>query len=129
MEILASQLGQLLKLRLYRLHNLLVAVAEVDGRVPHLEIEIWLVLAVIEEASFTALKELRRGRVVRCITMRAVLRFLFAEYLFAESDLIYVIHTKQPTFRKRRSVTSVSVSNGSQATPWRSHHSRSPAFA
>ena len=38
MEILAGQLWQLLELRYHRLYDALVTIAEVDRRVPHLEV-------------------------------------------------------------------------------------------
>src|SRR5574337_924219 len=128
-EILARQLGQLIELRLERIHNALIAIAEVYRRVPHLEIQVWFVVAIIEKAALAALKELGNGRVVHCIAMRAILRFFFAQRRFAESMFIDAIHSNCSPSRKRRSVTSVRVSNGLQAILCRSHHSRSLPLA
>ncbi|GBL40566.1 hypothetical protein EMGBD2_18240 [Nitrospirota bacterium] len=129
MEILAGKLRKPVQLGLQRIDDALVAIAEIDRRVPHLEIEVGFLFAVVEKASFAVLKKFRHGRVMDRVSMRAILGFFFTERFFTEMDHWERFHAMRASCGKRRSATSASVSNGMQGIPVRSHHSRSEPLA
>src|SRR6266545_296531 len=74
MEILARHLRQLVDLPLERVVEPTVAVAEIDRRVPHLQVEVLAPGAVIEKGALAALEQFRRVGVVDRIAMRAIER-------------------------------------------------------
>src|SRR6476660_3376947 len=112
MEVLAGQLRQAVELRFEGVDNRLVPVTEIDCRIPHLKIEIGLVLAVIEEAALTTLKEFWHRRIMHSISIRAVFRLFFTKFLFADLNHRKRFHRMSTPLEQIRSATSVSVSNG-----------------
>jgi ABC-type branched-subunit amino acid transport system ATPase component len=71
-QILARNLRQPIHLTDDRVVQALIAVAEVDGRVPHLQVKIFATGAVVHERAFAAIEDLRRIGVVHRIAMRTV---------------------------------------------------------
>jgi hypothetical protein len=74
MQILAGDLRQRVDLALQRRIETGVGVAEIDGRVLHLQVEEAVALGVEHERAFAAREDLRELRVMDGIAMRAVLR-------------------------------------------------------
>lgn len=129
MEILAGELREAIQLGLQGIDDALVAIAKIDRRVPHLEIEIGLLLAVVEEAAFAILEKFRDGRIMDRVSMGAIFCFFFTERFFTEMDHREWFHAMRASCGKRRSATSASVVNGMQGMPVRSHQSRSEPLA
>ena len=86
MQILASQLWQLVQLCLQRIDDRFVAIPEIDRRVPHLQIKVSLIVSVIEKAAFAALEEFGYRRVVHSIPVGTVLRLFLAEFFLIHMD-------------------------------------------
>ena len=128
-EILAGELREPVQLRLQGIDDALVAIAEIDRRVPHLEIEVGFLLAVVEEAAFAVLKEFRHGRIMDGVSMGAIFRFFFTERFFTEMDHREWFHAMRASCGKRRSATSASVLNGMHGMPVRSHQTLSEPLA
>ncbi len=76
MQILAGDLRQHVDLALQRVVEALVAVAEVDRRVPHLQIEERHAGGVVHPAAFAMAEDLRRIDVVNGVAKGAVLRLI-----------------------------------------------------
>src|SRR5205085_10067929 len=74
MQVLARDLRQAVDLALQGLVQALVGVAEVDRRVPHLEIEERRAGEIVEERALAGREDLRRLGVVHGVAVRAVLR-------------------------------------------------------
>lgn len=74
MQILRGDLRQRVELALDGVVEALVAIAEVDGGVPHLQVEEFVTGAVVHERAFAAGEDLGRVHVVHGVAVRAVLR-------------------------------------------------------
>jgi hypothetical protein len=72
MQILAGDLRQRVDLALQRSVQARIGIAEIDGRIPHLQVEEAVALIVEHEGAFAAGKDLRELRVVDRVAMRAV---------------------------------------------------------
>ena len=59
-----------------------VGIAEVDGGIPHLEVEIGLVLVIVQERAVTAREQLRRFQIVHGVAVGAIPGFGFEKRLF-----------------------------------------------
>ncbi len=81
-QILAGHLRQRVQLALHDLGQALVLVAEVDRRVPHLQVEELGALGVVHERAFAAGEELRVGQVVHRIAVGAVGLLQAAQFEF-----------------------------------------------
>ncbi len=79
MQVLAGDLRQGVDLTLQHIVQALVGVAEVDRRVPHLQVEERRAGGVVQIAALAALEDLRRIGVVDRIAERAVARFQLEE--------------------------------------------------
>ena len=64
MQILARKLRQLIQLSLDGVGDGLIAIAEADRRVPHLQVEIGAILTIVEKAALATLKKLGHRRVM-----------------------------------------------------------------
>jgi hypothetical protein len=71
-QILARELGQAVELAAHDVGQAWVGVAEVDRRVPHLQVEVGAPTCVVQERAFAGLEDLRRLAVVDGIAVRAV---------------------------------------------------------
>ena len=71
-QILAGHLRQLIKLALDRIVQTLVFVAEIDGRIPHLQIQKGLSLSVVHIGAFAGLENFWFVDIVDRIAMRAI---------------------------------------------------------
>jgi hypothetical protein len=69
-QILAGELRQFVDLLLERIVDAFVAVAEIDGGVPHLEIEIGCFVPIVKIAPFTTFKNVRFFSVMDRVAMR-----------------------------------------------------------
>ena len=74
MHVLTGDLRQPVDLALERVVQAAVGVAEVDRRVPHLQVEILAALGIVQIGAFAALEELGL-RIVNRVTVRTVNRF------------------------------------------------------
>src|SRR6185369_474554 len=79
MQVLARDLREHVELPAHRVGQALVGVAEVDGRVPHLEVEVRDAAAVEQVAARAAFEDLRRLDVVHRVAERAEARFVGEE--------------------------------------------------
>src|SRR5262245_4749949 len=71
-QILACNLRQPLKLLAHGGVEALVAITEVDRRVPHLQVEVFFALRVVEEGAVGPLEDLRRIGVVYGVAVRTI---------------------------------------------------------
>ena len=87
MQILRSDLRQLVELAMGGRVQALVAVAEIDGGVPHLQIEERRAGAVINEGAFASFEELRLVRIVNRIAVGAIDLLKRAQFFFGADGL------------------------------------------
>ena len=71
-QVLARHLRQPVELAPRRVVETRVAVAEIDGRIPHLQVEVLAPLRVVEERALAAVEDLGRIGVVHGVAVRAV---------------------------------------------------------
>src|SRR5262249_53884853 len=74
MQVLARDLRQPVDLALERVVEATVGIAEIDRRVPHLQVEIFAAGDVVEERAVAAIEDLRLLGVVNGVAVRAVER-------------------------------------------------------
>src|SRR3984893_10616063 len=87
-EILACDLRQPVDLAFQRVVETLVGVAEIDGRVPHLKVEVLLALAVVDERAFATLEDFRYLGIVNRVAERAIFRFEREQFLLVKLGFV-----------------------------------------
>ncbi|MEJ0100773.1 MAG: hypothetical protein WDO12_14130 [Pseudomonadota bacterium] len=85
MQVLAGELRQGIDLCLQRAAEPRIRIAEVDGRIPHLQVEEGSAGAIEQVAAFTTREDLRRVAVVDGVAMRAIARFVGQQGLLIHS--------------------------------------------
>src|SRR5436190_3772439 len=71
-QVLARQLRQPVELAPHHLVQTGIAIAEIDSRIPHLQIEVRAALRIVEKGALAALEDLRRIGVVHGVAVRAI---------------------------------------------------------
>ena len=89
-QVLTRELGKGVDLALQRVIQPPVLVAEIDGRIPHLQIEIRRVVVVKEITAVAAAEDLWRIGVMNGVAVRAVLCVFFEQKLVFQCDPIIV---------------------------------------
>ena len=101
-QVLAGDLRQRVDLLFQRVVQAWVGIAEVDGRVPHLQVEVGLVFGVPHIRAFAAAENTRRLDVVNGVAVGAILGFFIQKHLvFSGSDTDIRHDGRVPDCQKR----------------------------